>query len=132
VVEKRRAVFECEISEPDISVQWMKDGQELQLGERIKVQRERFVHRLLITSTKISDSGKYTVVTGGNMSNANLMVEGRDVHIRSLQKNVQVLERQRALVEFEVNEDDIDAHWYKDGIEINFQIEEMRLTHLRL
>lgn len=27
-------------------------------------------------------------------------------------------------MEFEVNEDDIDAHWYKDGIEINFQIEE--------
>lgn len=34
VVEKKRAVFECEISEPDISVQWMKDGQELQLGDR--------------------------------------------------------------------------------------------------
>uniref|UniRef100_A0A8C6XYY6 Ig-like domain-containing protein n=1 Tax=Naja naja TaxID=35670 RepID=A0A8C6XYY6_NAJNA len=72
----------------------------------------------------MSDSGKYTVVAGGNMSNANLTVEGRDVRIRSLQKNVQVLERQRAVVEFEVNEDDIDAHWYKDGIEINFQIEE--------
>lgn len=34
VVEKRRAIFECEISEPDIQVQWMKDGQELQIGDR--------------------------------------------------------------------------------------------------
>lgn len=34
VVEKKRAVFECEISEPDVAVQWMKDGQELQLEER--------------------------------------------------------------------------------------------------
>ncbi|XP_077175698.1 titin isoform X6 [Paroedura picta] len=124
VVEKKRAVFECEISEPDVAVQWMKDGQELQFGERVKVQRERFVHRLLITSTKMSDAGKYTVVAGGNMSNANLVVEGRDVRIRSLQKDVQVIERQRAVVEFEVNEEDIDARWYKDGIEINFQIEE--------
>lgn len=57
---------------------------------RIKVQRERFVHRLLITSTKMSDSGKYTVVAGGNMSNANLVVEGRDVRIRSIKKDVQV------------------------------------------
>lgn len=57
---------------------------------RVKVQRERFVHRLLITSTKISDAGKYTVVAGGNMSSANLVVEGRDVRIRSLQKDVQV------------------------------------------
>ncbi|KAL8183551.1 UNVERIFIED_CONTAM: hypothetical protein K2H54_044331 [Gekko kuhli] len=124
VVEKKRAVFECEISEPDVSVQWMKDGQELQLGERVKIQRERFVHRLLITSTKMADAGKYTVVAGGNMSSANLVVEGRDVRIRSLQKEVQVIERQRAVVEFEVNEEDIDARWYKDGIEINFQIEE--------
>lgn len=35
-----------------------------------------------------------------------------------------VIEKQRAVVEFEVNEDDVDAHWYKDGIEINFQIQE--------
>jgi len=33
-VEKKRAIFECEISEPDIQVQWMKDGQELQIGDR--------------------------------------------------------------------------------------------------
>lgn len=36
----------------------------------------------------------------------------------------QVIEKQRAVVEFEVNEDDVDAHWYKDGIEINFQVQE--------
>ncbi|XP_074856881.1 titin isoform X4 [Carettochelys insculpta] len=124
VVEKKRAIFECEISEPDVSVQWMKDGQELQLSDRVKVQRERFVHRLLIPSTKMSDAGQYTVVAGGNTSSANLVVEGRDIRIRSVQKDVQVIERQRAVIEFEVNEDDVEAHWYKDGIEINFQIEE--------
>lgn len=57
---------------------------------RIKVQREKYVHRLLIVTTKMSDSGKYTVVAGGNMSSANLTVEGRDVRIRSLKKDVQV------------------------------------------
>lgn len=35
-----------------------------------------------------------------------------------------VIERQRAEIEFEVNEDDIEPQWYKDGIEINFQYEE--------
>lgn len=34
VLEKKRAMFECEVSEPDITVQWMKDGQELQLVDR--------------------------------------------------------------------------------------------------
>ncbi|XP_070364608.1 titin isoform X3 [Equus asinus] len=124
VLEKKRAMFECEVSEPDITVQWMKDGQELQIVDRIKIQKEKYVHRLLIPSTRMSDAGQYTVVAGGNMSTANLFVEGRDVRIRSIKKEVQVIEKQRAVVEFEVNEDDVDAHWYKDGIEINFQIQE--------
>lgn len=34
VLEKKRAMFECEVSEPDITVQWMKDGQELQIVDR--------------------------------------------------------------------------------------------------
>lgn len=37
---------------------------------------------------------------------------------------LKVIERQRAEIEFEVNEDDIEPQWYKDGIEINFQYEE--------
>ncbi|NXM71581.1 TITIN protein, partial [Serilophus lunatus] len=124
VVEKKRAIFECEISEPDIQVQWMKDGQELQIGDRMKIQREKYVHRLIIPSTRMSDAGQYTVVAGGNTSSANLIVEGRDVRIRSIHKDIQVIERQRAEIEFEVNEDDIEPQWYKDGIEINFQYEE--------
>ncbi|NWV68584.1 TITIN protein, partial [Malurus elegans] len=124
VVEKKRAIFECEISEPDVQVQWMKDGQELQIGDRMKVQREKYVHRLIIPSTRMSDAGQYTVVAGGNTSSANLIVEGRDIRIKSAQKDIQVIERQRAEIEFEVNEEDIEPQWYKDGIEINFQYEE--------
>ncbi|NXC95091.1 TITIN protein, partial [Certhia familiaris] len=124
VVEKKRAIFECEVSEPDIQVQWMKDGQELQIGDRMKIQREKYVHRLIIAPTKMSDAGQYTVVAGGNTSSANLIVEGRDIRIRSAQKDIQVIERQRAEIEFEVNEDDVEPQWYKDGIEINFQYEE--------
>ncbi|XP_009989473.1 PREDICTED: titin-like [Tauraco erythrolophus] len=124
VVEKKRAIFECEISEPDVQVQWMKDGQELQIGDRMKIQREKYVHRLIIPSTKMSDAGQYTVVAGGNTSSANLIVEGRDIRIRSIRKDIQVIQRQRAEIEFEVNEDDIEPQWYKDGIEINFQYEE--------
>lgn len=97
VVEKKRAIFECEISEPDVQVQWMKDGQELQIGDRMKIQREKYVHRLIIPSTKMSDAGQYTVVAGGNTSSANLIVEGRDIRIRSIRKEIQVIERQLKL-----------------------------------
>lgn len=34
ITEKKRATFECEISEPNVQVMWMKDGQELDISER--------------------------------------------------------------------------------------------------
>lgn len=57
---------------------------------RMKIQREKYVHRLIIPSTRMSDAGQYTVVAGGNTSSANLIVEGRDIRIRSARKDIQV------------------------------------------
>lgn len=34
VTEKKKAVFECELSEPNVQVTWIKDGQELELSDR--------------------------------------------------------------------------------------------------
>lgn len=34
VTEKKKAIFECELSEPNVPVMWMKDGQELELSDR--------------------------------------------------------------------------------------------------
>ena len=34
ITEKKKAIFECEVSEPNIQVTWMKDGQELEISER--------------------------------------------------------------------------------------------------
>lgn len=34
ITEKKRATFECEVSEPNIQVMWMKDGQELEMSDR--------------------------------------------------------------------------------------------------
>lgn len=33
ITEKKKAIFECEISEPNAQVMWMKDGQELDTTE---------------------------------------------------------------------------------------------------
>lgn len=36
----------------------------------------------------------------------------------------QVLEKHRATIEFEVNEDDVEGRWLKNGVEIQFSVEE--------
>lgn len=106
ITEKKKAIFECEVSEPNIQVMWMKDGQELDLSEeryhtqeqeplqqkhqpghiwlcfhRYVTTAEKYVHRLMIQTVRMSDAGEYSVVAGSSVSKAHLMVEGRDIRI---------------------------------------------------
>ncbi|RVE57825.1 hypothetical protein OJAV_G00203040 [Oryzias javanicus] len=126
ITEKKKAIFECEVSEPNIQVMWMKDGQELDsTEERYVVTAEKFVHRLMIQTVRMSDSGEYSVVAGSSVSKAQLTVEGRDVRISEpAEREITVLEKQRATFEFEVNEDDVEGRWLRNGVEIKFSVEE--------
>lgn len=42
---------------------------------------DKFVHRLVLPSVRMSDAGEYTAVAGASMSVGHLGVEGRDVKI---------------------------------------------------
>ncbi|KAM4608731.1 titin-like [Polymixia lowei] len=125
ITEKKRAVFECEVSEPNIQVMWMKDGQELEMSDRYKMSSEKFVHRLILGSVRLSDAGEYSVVAGASMSTGRLGVEGRDIKISEpTSRDITVVEKQRATFEFEVNEDDVEGRWMRNGVEIQFSVEE--------
>ncbi|KAM8858182.1 titin-like [Synchiropus picturatus] len=125
ITEKKRATFECEVSEPNIQVMWMKDGQELEVSDRYKMTSESFAHRLVLPSVRLSDAGEYTAVAGSSMSKGHLSVEGRDIRISEpASREVVVVEKQRATFEFEVSEDDVEGRWLKNGAEIHFPTEE--------
>ncbi|MCI4378776.1 hypothetical protein PGIGA_G00219550 [Pangasianodon gigas] len=124
VTEKKKAIFECELSEPNVQVTWMKNGQELEISERFKVSTDKYIQRLMIQTVRMSDAGEYSVVAGSSMSKAHLTVEGKDVRITEpVEKEITVLEKQRATLEFEVNEDDIEGRWLRNGVEIQFTLD---------
>lgn len=52
ITEKKKAIFECEVSEPNIQVMWMKDGQELDMSE------ERYVCLLTVTDLFLTFTSK--------------------------------------------------------------------------
>ncbi|CAG5962721.1 unnamed protein product [Menidia menidia] len=110
ITEKKRATFECEVSEPNVQVMWMKDGQELEMSDRYKTSSDKFVHRLVLASVRLSDAGEFTVVAGSSTSRAQLAVEGRDKH--------------RATFEFEVSEEEVEGRWLRNGVELQFSAEE--------
>uniref|UniRef100_A0A4W6E3S5 Ig-like domain-containing protein n=1 Tax=Lates calcarifer TaxID=8187 RepID=A0A4W6E3S5_LATCA len=73
----------------------------------------------------MSDAGEYSVVAGSSVSKAHLTVEGRDIRISEpAEREITVLEKHRATFEFEVNEDDVEGHWLRNGVEIQFSVEE--------
>uniref|UniRef100_H3DPY6 Ig-like domain-containing protein n=1 Tax=Tetraodon nigroviridis TaxID=99883 RepID=H3DPY6_TETNG len=122
IIEKKKAIFECEVSEPNIQVMWMKDGQELDLSERYVTTAEKYVHRLMIQTVRMSDAGEYSVVAGSSVSKAQLVVEGRDIRIAPpAERDITVLEKHRATIEFEVNEDDVEGRWLKNGAELSLE-----------
>uniref|UniRef100_A0A8C9VJ94 Uncharacterized protein n=1 Tax=Scleropages formosus TaxID=113540 RepID=A0A8C9VJ94_SCLFO len=51
---------------------------------RYKVSTEKYLHRLMIQTVRLSDAGEYCVVAGSSTSKAQLTVEGRDVRITDL------------------------------------------------
>ncbi|CAB1414348.1 unnamed protein product [Pleuronectes platessa] len=126
ITEKKKAIFECEVTEPNIQVTWMKDGQELDVSEeRYVVTAEKYVHRLMVQTVRMSDAGAYSVVAGSSVSKAQLIVEGRDIRISEpAEREITVLEKQRATFEFEVNEDDVEGRWLRNGVEIQVSVEE--------
>lgn len=55
---------------------------------------DKFLHRLVLPSVRLSDAGEYTAVAGASMSQGHLTVEGRDVKISEpADKNVAVSSR---------------------------------------
>ncbi|XP_019749859.1 titin-like [Hippocampus comes] len=132
ITEKKRATFECEVSDADVPVVWMKDGQELEPSDRYKMTSETFAHRLVLPSVRPSDSGEYAAVAGSGVSKGNLTVEGRDIKISEpAARNVTVVEGQRATLEFEVSEDDAEGRWLRDGAEIRLA-EERRFSYVAI
>lgn len=42
---------------------------------------DKFVHRLVLPSVRLSDAGEYAAVAGSSMSKSTMGVEGRDIKI---------------------------------------------------
>lgn len=51
ITEKKKAIFECEVSEPNIQVMWMKDGQEMDMSEERSVSARQSLATLNLKIT---------------------------------------------------------------------------------
>jgi len=77
VMEKQEATFVCEVSKPNQTAKWMRNGKELTAGGRFEMKIEASTrHILTIKEAEKSDEGPYSVAFADFASTASLTVTG--------------------------------------------------------
>ncbi|KAM4025639.1 obscurin-like protein 1 isoform 2-T2 [Anomaloglossus baeobatrachus] len=113
-------VLSCELSRPNFKVRWLKDGEELVSGGRVKIT-SRGVHRQLnIQSVRPSDSGRYTCDAGTDQLQAEVRVEApRQLEFITELQNITVLEGDTATFKCVVSPEDVILNWELNGSPLN-------------
>ncbi len=79
IPEEESVTLQCELSQPDQKVTWLKDGKEVKSDRQrgIELKRDARRHSLTIPKTTLDDSAQYTVKCGEQQTKGQVTVEGR-------------------------------------------------------
>ncbi|XP_035248902.1 obscurin-like protein 1 isoform X10 [Anguilla anguilla] len=117
VFERELAILECEVPEDSIPITWYLEDRRLHPGAKYGMEEWGTKRRLTIRDIGADDDGIYLCeMADGGRSIAEVAVKGTIV--RKLPRKVDVLEGENAAFCVEVEEEEMEIHWYKDGVEL--------------
>nr|XP_046174560.1 obscurin-like protein 1 [Oncorhynchus gorbuscha] len=117
VRERGMAVLECEVPNEGIPTAWYLEDQRLQAGGKYGIEQNGARRRLTIRDVGADDDGVYLCeMPDGGKSIAELAVKGTIV--KKLPRKLDVLEGENAVFCVEVEEENMDVHWFKDGLKL--------------
>lgn len=67
----------CELSKPDVSIRWYKDGKAIRKSQKYDLQQEGTRAILIIHDSTVKDSGEYTCETEVSKTKARITVQGQ-------------------------------------------------------
>ena len=76
VVPGEDAELSCEITKPEATIRWLKNGHPIRPGPKYVVSVEKTLVRLVIRSATVRDSGEYCCEADGIATRAKLEVRG--------------------------------------------------------
>lgn len=76
VAESQKAVFECEVANPDSKGKWLREGKPIRFSDSIKSESIGKKRQLIIPISKLEDIGEYTYQVATSKTSAKLKVEG--------------------------------------------------------
>lgn len=77
VVEDQKAEFTCSVSKDTYEVKWLKDGKELEAGDKYQMVSDGKRRALVIKNCEPKDEGGYVVMIGTTRASADLTVLGK-------------------------------------------------------
>ncbi|XP_076805528.1 myosin-binding protein C, fast-type-like isoform X3 [Clavelina lepadiformis] len=108
------AEFTAEMSSEAARFKILRDGNEIILNDRFKIQKEGCKVTLNILKCEPEDEGFYQFMTNGGASTAELMVQSESVIVRPF-SDLKVNFKDTAEFFCEVNKEDTKGNWLKDG-----------------
>ncbi|XP_075009992.1 obscurin-like protein 1 [Calonectris borealis] len=111
-------VLACELSRPDATVRWLRDGQEVQPGERVQVEARGVLQQLTIRGVQPGDSGCYVCDAASDRAVTSVEVSAQPVRIvnkEEAQSPLEVLEGDSVTLVARLSPETAAAQWQKDG-----------------
>lgn len=114
VAERQTLTMECETSHT-VTTQWWHEEKEISGMDHRVVVQEGKKHKLIIKKATLNDVGKYrcTVVDQKTETTVNV-IETKPEFVRKLQ-DLEVTEKEVAILEVEVSSDTAEVIWQKEG-----------------
>ncbi|XP_032045924.1 obscurin-like protein 1 [Aythya fuligula] len=118
----QRVELWCQLSRAEVPVCWYKDGQEVEEGESLVLEREGPRCRLVLPCAQLQDTGEFICEAGDTSVSYHVVVAEPRVRIlhpaqRSLELAVQAPGRVELRCELSVP--DAPVRWFKDGLEVD-------------
>ncbi|KAI6065124.1 Obscurin-like protein 1 isoform X1 [Aix galericulata] len=111
-------VLACELSRPDAAVRWLRDGREVQLGERVQAVSRGALRELTVRAAQPGDSGCYVCDAASDRMVTSVEVAAQPVRIlnkEEAQSPLEVLEGDSVTLVARLSPETAAARWQKDG-----------------
>ncbi|KAG5834021.1 hypothetical protein ANANG_G00282200 [Anguilla anguilla] len=116
-----RVVLSCEISRPNATVRWYRDGLEVEESNTLILEVDGVYRRLIIPETTVQDSAEYVCDTGDDSVTFFVNIAEppvRFVRPRKMPSAVEILVGNPLVLECEVSRPSAEVSWKKDGEEM--------------
>ncbi|XP_062308204.1 obscurin [Osmerus eperlanus] len=112
------AELSCEITKPEATIRWLKDGHQIRANARYEISMEGHLVRLVIRNTTIRDSGEYCCEADGIATRARLEVRELQHTFAQELKDTLAEQKAKATLECETRRPAKRVTWLKGMLEL--------------